>query len=97
MAVLAAILPALATALAAYGALFAFDRHAKLYADAVRNLGGLEEPDLATAGDDREAEEALTRYVEQVEKIFRDEQSQWGQLAAEPKPGPAASGREDAP
>ena len=92
MAVLAAILPALATALAAYGALFAFDRHAKLYADAAWNLGRLEEPDVSNAVDDREAEEALTSFVEQVEKILRDEQSQWGQLAAEPKPGPAASG-----
>jgi hypothetical protein len=81
-AVLATILPALSTALVAYGALFAFDRHAKLYADAARNLSLLEEPDLTRAPD---AEEAVTRYVEQVEKIFRDEQSQWGQLASEPQ------------
>lgn len=85
-AALAAILPALATTLVAYGALFAFERHAKLYADAERNLGLLEEPDLSRAADDQ-AEEAVTKYVEQVEKIFRDEQAQWGQLAAEPQPG----------
>jgi hypothetical protein len=81
-AVLAAILPALATALVAYGALFAFDRHAKLFADASRNLSLLEEPDLSHATN-RQAEEAVTNYVAQVEKIFRDEQSQWGQLASE--------------
>jgi hypothetical protein len=81
-AALAAILPALATALAAYGALFAFERHAKLYADAERNLSLLEEPDLSRAADDQ-AEEALRTYVEQVEQILSDEQAQWGQLASE--------------
>jgi hypothetical protein len=84
-AVLAAILPVLATALAGYGALFAFERLAKLYGDAVRNLGLLEEPDLSQAADDRAAHEALAKYVEQVEKVLRDEQSQWGQLASEPQ------------
>ena len=44
-------------------------RHAKLYADAARNLGLLEEPDLSLAAGD-EADEAVTTYVEQVEKIF---------------------------
>ena len=81
-AVMAAILPILSTALVAYGALFAFDRHAKLYADAARNLGLLEEPDLSHAGDEQ-AQETVTNYVEQVEKVFRDEQAQWGQLASE--------------
>lgn len=89
-AVLAAILPALATTLAAYGALFGFVRHAKLYADAERNLDLLEEPDLSRAAGD-EAEEAVTTFVEQVEKIFRDEQAQWGQLAVEPQPGAETS------
>jgi hypothetical protein len=85
-AALAAILPALATALAAYGALFAFERNAKLYGDAERNLGLLEEPDLSLAAADQ-AEEVVRAYVDQVETIFRDEQAQWGQLAAEPQAG----------
>ena len=62
--------------------LFGFDRHAKFYADAARNLGLLEEPDLSHAGDGQ-AKEAVTSYVEQVEQVFRDEQAQWGQLANE--------------
>ena len=81
-AVMAAILPVISTAFVAYGALFAFDRHAKLYADAARNLGLLEQPDLSRPGDGP-AEESVTRYVEQVEKVFRAEQAQWGQLASE--------------
>jgi SMODS and SLOG-associating 2TM effector domain 1 len=87
-AALAAILPAISTALAAYGALFGFDRYAKLYTDAVRNLGLLEEPDLSHATD---AEAAVRTYVEQVEKVFRDEQAQWGQLASEVQPDDAKS------
>jgi hypothetical protein len=89
-AALAAVLPALATTLTAYCALFAFERHAKLHADAERNLGLLEEPDLSLVADDQ-AEEAVKTYVEQVEKIFRDEQAQRGQLAAEPQPGAETS------
>jgi hypothetical protein len=88
-AVLAAILPALATTLAAYGALFGFDRHAKLYADAIRNLGLLEEPDLSHATD---ADEAIRTYVEEVEKVLHDEQSQWGQLASEAQSTDAKAG-----
>ena len=86
-AIFAAILPAISTALAAYGALFAFERQAKLYGDAVRNLGLLEEPDLSNAANHRDAGDAVTKYVARVEKVFRDEQSQWGQLATEPQPG----------
>jgi hypothetical protein len=85
-AALAAILPAISTALVAYGALFGFDRYAKLYADAVRNLGLLEKPDLSRATD---ADDAVRRYVEQAEKVFRDEQAQWGQLASEAQPDDA--------
>jgi hypothetical protein len=91
-AIFAAILPALSTAVAAYGALFAFERQAKLYGDAVRNLGLLEEPDLSHAADHGDAGEAVTKYVEQVERVFRDEQSQWGQLATEPQPSEAKPG-----
>jgi hypothetical protein len=81
-AILAVIFPVLATALAAYGGLYLFERQAKLYGDAVRSLRSLEEPDLRRAGG-QEAVDALARYVEQVEAVFRNEQSQWGQLAGE--------------
>jgi SMODS and SLOG-associating 2TM effector domain 1 len=89
-AALAAIIPAVATMLAAYGALFAFERNAKLYGDAERNLGLLEEPNVSLPDDDQ-AEEAVRKYVEQVEKILSDEQAQWGQLAAEPRAGSESS------
>ncbi len=85
-AILAAILPALSTALAAYGGLFGFDRQAKLFTDAIRNLQLLEEPELSQMGDERQADEAVRQYVQQVEEIFRKEQAQWGQLAAESVP-----------
>lgn len=83
-AILAVILPMLSTALAAYGGLYLFERHAKLYGDAVRSLRFVEEPDLSGVGEN-EANDALSRYVEQVEAVFGNEQAQWGQLAGEPK------------
>lgn len=87
-AVLAAVLPAVSTALAAYGTLFGFDRHAKLYDDAVRSLDRLDEPDLAQAAD---ADTAVTSYIAQVEDVLRSEQSQWGQLVSERRPGEETS------
>jgi hypothetical protein len=81
----AAILPAISTALVAYGALFAFERYAKLYGDAAKNLSLLVEPDLAKAADERGAEAAVRSYVEQSEKILGDEQAQWGQLTTQPE------------
>ena len=84
-AVAAAILPTLSTALAAYGGLFAFERNAKLYRDALRNLTMIDEPNLSRIVDEREAATALAMYVEQVENVFRSEQAQWGQLTAEHK------------
>lgn len=84
-AILAAILPALSTALGAYGALYAFDRHTKLYTDAVRSLRRLEAPNLERAKAE-EAPELIAEYVGQVEQVFRTEQGQWGQLASEARP-----------
>lgn len=82
-AIFAVIFPVLSTALAAYGGLFLFERHAKIYGDAVRSLILLEEPDLSRRVDDHDAGEAVASYVQQVEDVFHNEQSQWGQLAAE--------------
>lgn len=89
-AILAAVLPALSTALTAYGGLFAFERHAKLYGDAAHNLGIIDAPEPAGLN-----EEAVRTYVEQIEKVFETEQAQWGQLAAERSaagPHPQVSG-----
>jgi hypothetical protein len=86
--VLAAVLPAIATALAAYGALFGFEQQAKLYGDASKALQRLarEADGLAAGGDD-----AARRHVERVEDVFRQEQAQWGQFASEQKRPPTAS------
>jgi len=84
-AVLAAVFPAVATLLTAFGGLFAFDQQAKLYADAAKALQRLKRdaPDLAAELDPGEA---LRVYVERVEDVFRREQAQWGQFASERKP-----------
>src|SRR5262249_48487321 len=60
-AALAAILPAVSTALVAYGALFGFERYAKLYADAARNLGLLEALDLSGLAEE-EADAEVTKF-----------------------------------
>jgi hypothetical protein len=88
-AVLAAVLPALATVLSAYGALFVFEQQAKLYGDAAKALQRLKRdmPDLAHEDD---PDEALRSYVERVELVFRREQAQWGQFVSEQKPPASA-------
>jgi SMODS and SLOG-associating 2TM effector domain 1 len=80
-AALAAVLPAVATTLSAYGALYAYERQAKIYADARRSLLLLSRrmPDLSA----KDAELALGNYVDSVEDVLRREQGQWGQLLAE--------------
>jgi hypothetical protein len=80
-AALAAVLPAVATTLSAYGALYAYERQAKIYADARRSLLLLSRrmPDLSA----EDAELALGNYVDSVEDVLRREQGQWGQLLAE--------------
>ncbi len=80
-AALAAVLPAIATTLSAYGSLYAFERQAKIYADARRSLLSLSRtmPE-ASAGD---AESATADFVNSVEDVLRREQGQWGQLLAE--------------
>lgn len=77
-AVVAAVLPAITTALAAYGALYSFDRIAKLYADAATNL------DLTRAPTGPLTQDAVKEYVTAVEAIFESERGQWGQFASEP-------------
>jgi hypothetical protein len=81
-AIAAAVIPAVATALAAYHALFGFERVSKLYADAIHSLHRIEEPDLAGV-DDGAAAAAVAAYAGAVEAVLRKEQAQWGQLTAE--------------
>jgi SMODS and SLOG-associating 2TM effector domain 1 len=82
-AILAAILPAVTTVLSAYEGLYAFERIAKLYRDAARNLRRVETPNLSDAADDCAA---VAQYVAEVEQIFTNERGQWGQLAVETAP-----------
>jgi SMODS and SLOG-associating 2TM effector domain 1 len=79
-AILAAVLPAITTALAAFEGLYAFERVAKLYGDAARNLRLVEAPELSGSTDESAT---VAAYVNQVEAIFVRERGQWGQLMAE--------------
>jgi SMODS and SLOG-associating 2TM effector domain 1 len=82
-AIAAAVIPAASTALAAYDAIFGFDRVAKLYADAMSSLRLVEEPDLAGIADEAEAAAEVAAHASAVEAVFLKEQAQWGQLTAE--------------
>jgi hypothetical protein len=88
IAIFTVILPAFSTALAAYDALYAFDRHAKLYADALRALVQLDLPTTEPG--------AVREYVQTIEGVLRTEQGQWGQLAADIAPSTAKEPREHA-
>lgn len=82
--ILAAALPAVSGAIAAYQRLFAFEHVGKLFQDAVAAL--LAVRDQPPGRSDAE----IAAYVGQVERIFAREQGQWGQLTAAlqtPEPG----------
>lgn len=83
--VLAVILPLLTTALSAYIAVYAFDRQAKLYHDAINALirAGVEAPDIAVPANDLDQQEALAQYVVRIEDILQRENNQWGQLVSQ--------------
>lgn len=82
-AVLAAAAPALATALAAYDALFGFERDAKIYGDASAALRLAE-----IRGPDADDPASIRAWIEQVEGILQREQGQWGQLSRDAEPAP---------
>jgi SMODS and SLOG-associating 2TM effector domain 1 len=81
---LAAILPAIATAVSAYIALFAFEQQSKIYGDAVQAVRTashpLPDPDLPGAG--QPPDENVAELVMRVEAAMRQESAQWGQLTA---------------
>src|SRR5215207_798514 len=76
----AAVLPAAATAIAAFSAIYAFQEHAKLYRDADHALTAVraDAPD-ACEGCPSLPEVSAAEYVRKVEAIFLREQGQWGQ------------------
>jgi SMODS and SLOG-associating 2TM effector domain 1 len=84
-AVLAAVFPAIATALAAFGSLYAYEQQAKIYADAAKALRRLDRtlPDLAA---EQDSAAAVHQFITTAEDVFRREQGQWGQLVSELNP-----------
>jgi hypothetical protein len=86
--VLAITFPALATALAAFTNLYAFERQGKIYGDAANSLlyARGDAPELHPPMDDSAFHQAMGAHVQQVEQILRTEQAQWGQLIGEIKP-----------
>jgi hypothetical protein len=84
MAITAAFLAALATALIAYQSLYSFPQLAKLYKDAEISLTALRTFGL---GAEAEASEIRAR-VELIETVFTQENGQWGQLAKDSHPAP---------
>ena len=84
-AVLSAVFPAIATALAAFGSLYAYEQQAKIYSDAAKALRRLDRaaPDLAA---EQDSAEAVHQFITTAEDVFRREQGQWGQLVSELNP-----------
>lgn len=83
--VLATVLPAMSTALAAYSTLYAFEQQSKIYADAVRAVHAASRPtpDPDAPADGGSPEEKIADMVKRVEAVFRQEQAQWGQLTSQ--------------
>ncbi|HLV98997.1 MAG TPA: DUF4231 domain-containing protein [Ktedonobacterales bacterium] len=78
-AVLAVFFPVLATALATYQSVYAFERQAKLYEDASGVLNSVQMPPTPGGSPDV----SIQDYVEQIEYVFKMEQGQWGQLVGQ--------------
>jgi len=85
----AVILPILSTTIIAYDGLYDFEQQAKLYNDSIDNLIHARqnlEPAVLESLDEGQYTQRVKKYVKDVEKVFHDEQGQWGQLAKKPKP-----------
>ena len=82
---LATILPAAASALAAYNTLYAFEQQSKIYGDAIRavHAASRPRPDPDAAQEGRSPEENVAELVKRVEAAFRREHAQWGQLTTQ--------------
>jgi hypothetical protein len=80
-AVFATALPAIAGLGLAMQRLYAYERLAKLYGDAVAALAGIKsEPPIPGA-----TNEQISAFVARVERILTREQGQWGQITEELK------------
>jgi hypothetical protein len=91
--VLAVAFPALSTALAGFDGLYNFERHAKLYGDAINALTfACASTPLPESPPAAAEEGTLVTYVHQVEGIFGKEQGQWGQMIREISPADSQSG-----
>jgi hypothetical protein len=88
LAIAAAFLAAAATSLAAYQSLYAFPRLAKLYQDAQHSLTALTAARTGFGEGLSPAE--VHALVQRIEKVFVQENGQWGQLIqhAVGEPGP---------
>jgi hypothetical protein len=93
-ALLAVIFPVVATAFAAYDRLYAFEQQTKLYHDAFRALPQAHKhlPFWKEGMSERDFQEAINAYVEEVEAILRSERGQWGQLISQVRPVNLAGG-----
>ncbi len=82
---LAAVLPAISTALAAYIALYTFEQQSKIYGDAVRAVQAASRPVPGSGAlqDGGSTDENVTELVRRVEGVMRQEQGQWGQLTSQ--------------
>jgi len=78
LAIAAAFLAAAATAMAAYQSLYAFPRLAKLYQDAELSLSALDAA-RKVMGPGLSQEQTRT-LIERTERVFTQENGQWGQL-----------------
>ena len=86
-AVLAVVFPTVSAALSTYSTLYAFERQGKIFQDAAHRLYEAQAkypPPPPQEGEQPEAVEAYRKaveeYVKEVEKVFMEEQGQWGLL-----------------
>jgi len=90
-----AVLPALAALISAFRQLYQWDRQSQLYKDTVLGLqrASLVLPDIDDPNEIRPEEASIIfpKLVSTAEDVFKEEVSQWGQIAAGNKSGEAES------
>ena len=91
LAIAAAFLAAAATAFTAYQSLYAFPRLAKLYRDAEMSLSALSAAGKALSAD--LTSERTRALVDRIEKVFQQENGQWGQLIQHAASEPGHDGK----
>ena len=81
--VLATVLPAAATAVGAYGALYAFEHQSKIYGDAARAVRAAGHPGRQADHQVQPGDDDPAELVKRVEAALRQEQAHWGQLTSQ--------------